>query len=40
MQMKTNQPTWNGMKSTQVNRGGKRNEKTLTSFVFSLIYYV
>lgn len=36
--MKTNQPTWNGMKSTQVNHGGKRSEKTLTSIVLIVIY--
>jgi len=31
MQMKTNRQMWNGMKSTQVNHGGKKSEKTLTS---------
>lgn len=33
--MKTNRQTWNETKSTKVNRGGKKKEKTLTSFVLN-----
>lgn len=35
--MKTNRQTWNETKSTKVNRGGKRSEKTLTSFVLNYL---
>lgn len=35
--MKTNRQMWNGMKSTQVNHGGKKSEKILTSFVYSFV---
>lgn len=35
--MKTNQQMWNATKLIKINRGGKRSEKTLTSFVLNYL---